>query len=63
LWGKAQSYLEASVSVAPSRAAYTILGQLAEKLQKPDEAMGYFQKAMELATGMKSGERRVSGGD
>ena len=63
LWGKAQNYLEASVSVAPSRAAYTILGQLAEKLQKPDEAFGYFQKAMELATGMKSGERRIGSED
>ena len=63
LWGKAQSYLEASVSVAPSRAAYTILGQLAEKLQKPDEAFGHFQKAMELVTEMKGGERRVGFGD
>ena len=49
LWGKAQSYLEASVSVAPSRAAYTMLGQLAEKLQKPQEAFRCYQQAMELA--------------
>jgi HemY protein len=63
LWGKAQNYLEASISVAPSRTAYTILGQLAEKLQKQDEAFGYFQKAMELATGMKGGERRIGGED
>ena len=63
LWGKAQSYLEASVSVAPSRAAYTLLGKLAEKLQKPDEAMGYFQKVIALATGMKDGERRIGIGD
>lgn len=48
LWGKAQSYLDASVSVAPSRAAYTTLGQLAEKLQKPDEAFKYYQRAMAL---------------
>lgn len=63
LWGKAQNYLEASVSVSPSRAAYTMLGQLAEKLQKPKDASGYFQKAMALTTGMKNGERRVSLGD
>ena len=63
LWGKAQSYLEASISVAPSRAAYTMLGQLAEKLQKPDAAFGYFQKAMGLAATMKNGERRVGSGD
>lgn len=49
LWGKAQSYLEASISVAPSRAAYTTLAQLLEKLQKPDEAARYYQKSAELA--------------
>ena len=49
LWGKAQSCLEASVSVSPSRAAYTALGQLMEKLHKPDEAFKHYQKAMELA--------------
>ena len=49
LWGKAQSYLDASISVAPSHVAYTVLGQLAEKLQKPVEAFKYYQRAMELA--------------
>ncbi|MDD5179960.1 MAG: heme biosynthesis HemY N-terminal domain-containing protein [Gallionellaceae bacterium] len=49
LWGKAQNYLDASISVNPTRAAYTALGQLAEKLQKPDAAFGYFQKAMGFA--------------
>jgi len=48
LWGKAQNYLDASISVSPSHAAYTALGQLAEKLQKPDEAFKYYQRAMEL---------------
>lgn len=48
LWGKAQSYLDASLSVKPTRAAYTALGQLAEKLHKPDEAFRYFQKAMKF---------------
>ena len=63
LWGKAQSYLEASISVAPSRAAYTLLGQLAEKLQKPNDAFAYFQKAMALVTTIKGGERRIGIGD
>lgn len=48
LWGKAQSYLEASISVAPGRAAYTALGQLAENLKKPEEAFKYYQRAMEF---------------
>ncbi|MDO8812891.1 MAG: heme biosynthesis HemY N-terminal domain-containing protein [Gallionella sp.] len=46
LWGKAQSYLDASISVSPSHAAYTALGQLAERLCKPDEAFKYYQLAM-----------------
>lgn len=49
LWGKSQSYLEASISVAPSRAAYTTLAQLLEKLHKSDEAFRYYQKSVELA--------------
>jgi len=48
LWGKAQSYLDASNSVNPSSAAYTALGQLAEKLQKPDDAFKYYQMAVDL---------------
>ncbi|MDO8466315.1 MAG: heme biosynthesis protein HemY [Gallionella sp.] len=47
LWGKAQNYLEASISVSPSHAAYTALGQLAERMGKPDEAFKYYQRAME----------------
>lgn len=45
LWGKAQSYLDASLSLESSRAAYSALGQLAEKLGKHEEAIAYFQKA------------------
>jgi len=48
LWGKAQNYLDASISVSPSHAAYTALGQLAEQLGKSDVAFKYYQKAMEL---------------
>lgn len=49
LWSKAQNYLDASNSIVPSSAAYTTLGHLSEKLQRPDEAFKYFQKAMALA--------------
>ncbi|MCX7195615.1 MAG: heme biosynthesis protein HemY [Proteobacteria bacterium] len=51
LWSKAQNYLDASNSIAPSSAAYTALGHLSEKLQQPNEAFKYFQKAMALAQG------------
>ena len=63
LWGKAQSYLEASVSIVPSRAAYILLGQLAEKMQKPEEAFEYIQKVIALTSGMEGGERRIGTGD
>lgn len=46
LWGKAQSYLDASISLKPSRAAYEALGRLAELLGKPDDASRYYQQAM-----------------
>jgi HemY protein len=48
LWGKAQNYLDASISVSPSHDAYTALAQLAEKLGKQSEASGHYQQAMEL---------------
>lgn len=48
LWGKAQSYLDASISLVPSHAAYTALGQLAEKMGKHETALAYFQKAVQF---------------
>jgi len=48
LWGKAQSYLDASNSLAPSSATYTALARLAKKLHKPDDAARYYQRATEL---------------
>lgn len=54
LWGKARSYLDASISLTPSHAAYTALGQLAERLGKSDEAFKYYQSAMELNAGLRT---------
>lgn len=48
LWGKAQNYLDASISVSPSHAAYQALGQLAEQSGKADEALKYYQQAAAL---------------
>lgn len=47
LWGKAQSYLEASLSLKTSGAAYAALGQLAEKLGNSEQALAYFQKSIQ----------------
>lgn len=51
LWGKAQNYLDASISVSPSHEAYHALGQLAEQSGKTDEALRYYQQAAELKAG------------
>lgn len=49
LWGKAQSYLDASLSMRPSREAYTTLAKLAEKLHQPDQAFQHYQQANKFA--------------
>ena len=48
LWGKAQNYLDASISLLPSHAAYEALGQLAEKMGMQDDAFRYYQQAMKI---------------
>ncbi|HEU4352770.1 MAG TPA: heme biosynthesis HemY N-terminal domain-containing protein [Burkholderiales bacterium] len=48
LWGKARSFLEASLSFEESRAARVELARLAERLGQPDEAQRHFRKAAEL---------------
>ena len=48
LWGKARSFLEASLSFEESRAARVELARLAERLGQSDEAQRHFRKAAEL---------------
>ncbi|MDO8932479.1 MAG: heme biosynthesis HemY N-terminal domain-containing protein [Rhodocyclaceae bacterium] len=48
LWGKAQSYLEASLSVRPTRGAHIELAQLLESLERGDEANRHFRAAAVL---------------
>ncbi len=48
LWGKARSFLEASLSFEESRAARIALARLAERLGQADEAQRHFRKAAEL---------------
>lgn len=48
LWGKAQNYLEASLSVEQSHAAHLALAQLHEKLGKHDLAMAQYNKGLGL---------------
>lgn len=48
LWGKAQNYLEASLSVEPGHTAHLALAQLSEKLGKPELAMDHYKKSLEF---------------
>jgi HemY protein len=49
LWGKAQSYLEASVALSPSLDAHMTLARLMEQTGKPQEAMRHIRRSAELA--------------
>jgi HemY protein len=49
LWGKAQSYLETSISVKPNYETYLLLAQLNEKIGKPELARDHYKKGLEIA--------------
>ncbi|HEX7218414.1 MAG TPA: heme biosynthesis HemY N-terminal domain-containing protein [Burkholderiales bacterium] len=49
LWGKARSFLEASLSFEENRAARLELARLAERLGDSDEAQRHFRRAAELS--------------
>ncbi len=49
LWGKAQSYLEASVALEPTYAAHLELAQLHEGLGRVDAARAHHHASLELA--------------
>lgn len=48
LWGKAQSYLDASIGLQASKEGFLALAQLAEQLGQPELARRHLQQAMEL---------------
>lgn len=48
LWGKAQSYLEASLAVEASQAAHIALAQLLEKLGVREEALQHYRASLTL---------------
>ena len=43
LWGKARSYLEASLSEEPSRSAHIALAQLLDRIGKPEDANRHYR--------------------
>ena len=49
LWGKARSYLESSLAVQPSPAAYQVLGQLMTKLGDGEAATAAFRRGLTMS--------------
>ena len=48
LWGKAQSYLEASLALAPSADAHMTLARLMEEIGRPEDAIRHVRRSAEL---------------
>jgi HemY protein len=51
LWGKAQTYLEASLSSHPTRATHLELARLMERIERPEAAQAHYRKAAEIQEG------------
>ena len=49
LWGKAQNYLEASLSVEPSYTAHLALAGLYEKISRSEPAKHHYDEGLKLA--------------
>ena len=49
LWGKAQSYLEASLSVEPTYSGHVELARLHERVGNSDAARRHYRESLELA--------------
>jgi HemY protein len=59
LWGKAQSYLEASIAIEATYTAHLELARLHEGLERGDEARRHYRESLELAAAQL---QRASGG-
>lgn len=64
LWGKAQNYLEASISVEPTYTAHLAAAQLHDQLGNTDAARRHYRASLDLAVGQlrqtTGGRRRTS---
>jgi HemY protein len=59
LWGKAQSYLEASIAIEPNWSAHYALAQLQDKLGNAEAAHRHSRESLDIAIGQL---RQVTGG-
>jgi HemY protein len=49
LWGKAQSYIEASLALEPTHEGHMTLASLMERIGRPQDAVRHFRRSAELA--------------
>jgi len=63
LWGKAQSYLDASLAIEPTYSAHLAAARLQESLGNPDAARRHYRESLDLALAqlkqVTGGRRRV----
>jgi len=52
LWGKARSYLESSIALAPEPAAYSLYGQLLDRLGEHEQAAVAWHSGLSLVSGI-----------
>ncbi|HYP67145.1 MAG TPA: heme biosynthesis HemY N-terminal domain-containing protein [Thiobacillaceae bacterium] len=53
LWGKAQSYLEASLALSPTTEAHMAMAEISQKAGKIGEACAHYRQALELCRAAK----------
>jgi len=58
LWGKAQSYLEASLALEPSYSATLALGRVLERMGQPEQANVRYREALEFSLEIPPPSRR-----
>jgi len=63
LWGKARSYLESSVAIRPTPAAYHEMGRLMLRIGEQDTASEAFQKGLTLSSGLPGLPRLAADGN
>jgi len=56
LWGKAQSYLEASLATQPTQAAHVALARLFERIGRTEEANRHFRATADLGSAPRASD-------
>ena len=60
LWGKARSYLESSIALAPNPESYALYGKLLDQLGNPDQAAVAYHSGLDLVAEARNERRALS---